>query len=219
MMRGATILWAALATVAGTGLFMLKYEVQTQEQRLTGLRKEIVETQESIHVLNAEWSYLNDPIRLRDQAERHLGLHPMKPSQIVTLDNVPMAEPRAVAAAPEATMPSEVAAAPGPPPAKPAVVAKAVPPAKPAVMAKAVPPAKPVTVAKASSPAAPTPTRTLAASSLQHPTGHGNTAAAQPPAPIPLAPPIPVQSASLRGVAPAQSSNAMVLRHAPQALP
>lgn len=94
MMRAATILWAILAIIAGTSLFMLKYEVQAQEQRLSGLRKDIVEAQESIHVLKAEWSYLNDPSRLREQAERHLGLHPLRPNQIVTIASLPMAEPR-----------------------------------------------------------------------------------------------------------------------------
>ncbi|MTJ82055.1 MAG: hypothetical protein F8N37_13755 [Telmatospirillum sp.] len=93
MMRAATILWAALAAVAGTGLFMLKYEVQAQEQRLSGLRKDIMEAQEQIHVLKAEWSYLNEPARLREQAERHLGLHPLKPSQITTIAALPMRDP------------------------------------------------------------------------------------------------------------------------------
>jgi hypothetical protein len=89
-MRVATILWALLAAAAGTSLFMLKYEVQSQEQRLSSLHKDIVEAKESIHVLKAEWSYLNDPSRLREQAERHLGLHPLKPSQIVTIASLPM---------------------------------------------------------------------------------------------------------------------------------
>jgi hypothetical protein len=93
-MRAATILWALLAAAAGTSLFMLKYEVQAQEQRLSGIRKDIVETQESIHVLKAEWSYLNDPSRLREQAERHLGLHPLKPSQIVAISSLPMNDAR-----------------------------------------------------------------------------------------------------------------------------
>ena len=53
MRHAATILWAALATVAGTGLFMLKYQVQGEEQRLHHLQKEIVQTQEEIHVLRA----------------------------------------------------------------------------------------------------------------------------------------------------------------------
>ncbi len=95
MMRGATILWAMLAAVAGTGLFLLKYEVQAQEEHLRDLRKDIVETEESIHVLRAEWSYLNDPLRLREEAERHLGLHPLKPAQILaSVDVLPMAGPQ-----------------------------------------------------------------------------------------------------------------------------
>lgn len=114
MMRGATILWGILAAVAGTGLFMLKYEVQAQEQRLTNLRKEIADTQESIHVLKAEWSYLNDPSRLREQAERHLGLHPLKPSQIATIASLPMADPQAPALASEQ---QPAVAAPEPQPA------------------------------------------------------------------------------------------------------
>jgi hypothetical protein len=93
MMRGATILWAVLATIAGGGLFTLKYEVQTQEERLAGLHKDITDAQDSIHVLKAEWSYLNEPQHLREQAERYLGLHTMKPNQIATIDSLPMADP------------------------------------------------------------------------------------------------------------------------------
>ena len=100
MIRAATVLWALLAALVGTGLFMLKYEVQAQEQRLANLRKDIVETQDSIHVLKAEWSYLNDPSRLREQAERYLGFHPIKPEQIATIANLPMAEPPAAEQAP-----------------------------------------------------------------------------------------------------------------------
>lgn len=94
MRHGATILWAALATVAGTGLFMLKYQVQAEEQRLTHLRKEIVQTQEAIHVLKAEWSYLNEPSHLRELAERNLGMHPMKVSQLSSIDSFAMADKR-----------------------------------------------------------------------------------------------------------------------------
>lgn len=115
-MRAATLLWALLAAGAGTSLFMLKYEVQAQEQRLSSLRKDIVETQESIHVLKAEWSYLNDPARLREQAERHLGLHPLKPSQIVTIASLPMAEPKAEGPMAEAPQASKIAPVASPPP-------------------------------------------------------------------------------------------------------
>lgn len=90
MMRAATFLWALLATSAGAGLFLLKYQVQAEERHLKEVRKDIVGTEQSIHVLKAEWSYLNDPIRLREQAERHLAMHPMRANQIVSIETVPM---------------------------------------------------------------------------------------------------------------------------------
>jgi hypothetical protein len=90
MMRAATFLWALLATIAGAGLFLLKYQVQAEERHLREVRKDIVGTEQSIHVLKAEWSYLNDPLRLREQAERHLAMHPMRANQMVTVESVPM---------------------------------------------------------------------------------------------------------------------------------
>jgi hypothetical protein len=90
MMRAATLLWALLATVAGAGLFLLKYQVQAEERHLHEVRKDIVGTEQSIHVLKAEWSYLNDPLRLREQAERHLAMHPMRANQMVSIETVPM---------------------------------------------------------------------------------------------------------------------------------
>jgi hypothetical protein len=90
MMRAATLLWALLATVAGTGLFLLKYQVQAEERHLRELRKDIAGTEQSIHVLKAEWSYLNDPLRLREQAERHLAMHPMRANQMVSVDSIPL---------------------------------------------------------------------------------------------------------------------------------
>jgi hypothetical protein len=90
MMRAATFLWALLATIAGAGLFLLKYQVQAEERHLREVRKDIVGTEQSIHVLKAEWSYLNDPLRLREQAERHLAMRPMRANQMVAIDSIPM---------------------------------------------------------------------------------------------------------------------------------
>ena len=84
-----TILWSMLAACIGVGLFVVKYEVKDLEAKLTGLNAEIHRNQETIHVLRAEWSYLNDPIRLRTLSEKHLGMRPMMPSQVATLDTLP----------------------------------------------------------------------------------------------------------------------------------
>ena len=90
MTRGilGTILWACLAACIGVGLFYVKHEVKDQEHRLTELTAEIQRNQETIHVLRAEWSYLNDPARLRELSEKHLGMHPVMPAQVATLEAV-----------------------------------------------------------------------------------------------------------------------------------
>jgi len=90
MKRGilGTVLWIGLAACIGVGLFLVKHEVKDQERRLTALNAEIRNNQESVHVLRAEWAYLNDPTRLRTLAERHLGMHPVQPTQMASLDAV-----------------------------------------------------------------------------------------------------------------------------------
>ncbi|CAA7622531.1 Periplasmic protein TonB (fragment) [Candidatus Terasakiella magnetica] len=89
MRLAGTILWSSLAACVGVGLFFVKHEVKDLEHRLSGLNTEIARNQESIHVLRAEWSYLNDPIRLRALSEKHLGMHPVTPAQVTTLNNLP----------------------------------------------------------------------------------------------------------------------------------
>jgi cell division protein FtsL len=90
MSRGifSTVLWACLIACIGVGLFFIKHEVKDQEHRLAALAGEIHRNQETIHVLRAEWSYLNDPARLRALSEKHLGMRPVTPNQVATLDQV-----------------------------------------------------------------------------------------------------------------------------------
>jgi len=109
MIKGlaGTVLWSLLAGCVGIGLFFVKHEVKDLETRLAGLNLDIVRNQEEMHVLKAEWSYLNDPARLRDLSERHLGMRPMGTRQIATLDTLPGApsDLPALAAAPKLDTP------------------------------------------------------------------------------------------------------------------
>lgn len=109
MMRGlvGTILSALAAGVVGIGLFFVKHEVKEQEARLAELNREIQANQEAIHVLKAEWSFLNDPARLKQLSEKYLDMKVMGPTQVTSLQ----------ALSPGA---SAVAAAPRPPAARPA---------------------------------------------------------------------------------------------------
>ena len=120
--------WVVLPIVAGSGLYLLKMQVEAQEQRLVGLQKRIADDRESIHVLDAEWSYLNDPERLRTEADRLLGMEAIKPSQIVTFDQVPFPDPAPAADSPAvSSVPDRAPSAA----ARPRAVAKADPPSDP----------------------------------------------------------------------------------------
>ena len=91
--------WVILPIAAGSGLYLLKMQVEAQEQHLASLERRIADTTASIHVLEAEWSYLNDPGRLRDEAVRLLGMKPVRPDQIVGFDRIPYPDPAPAAAA------------------------------------------------------------------------------------------------------------------------
>ena len=81
-MRQTTIFTLLLASIMSVALFFLKYEVTDLEQHLNNINRAIVTDQESIHVLNAEWSHLNDVSRIKDLAKRYFKMNPTKPNQI-----------------------------------------------------------------------------------------------------------------------------------------
>lgn len=93
MIRRATAIWFSLAGLLACGMYLLKHEVQTLEKEAAALDRAILDNQEAMHVLKAEWSYLNDPARLRELVARHLELKPMSPGQLaLTLAALPMRE-------------------------------------------------------------------------------------------------------------------------------
>ncbi|MBI3452690.1 MAG: hypothetical protein HY057_07665 [Rhodospirillales bacterium] len=108
MIRLSTALWLLLAGLIGWGLFHLKYQVRALEGEYTRLNRQILNEQQALHVLRAEWSYINQPQRLAELARRHLDLQPMRPTQLGRLADVPWRNP---------DIAPQPAAAPPPPPA------------------------------------------------------------------------------------------------------
>lgn len=88
-MRRGGVFWVAMAVAAAVAAFVVKYEVRAQEELLASLESDLVQSQETIHVLKAEWSYLNRPERLTELAQRYLDLVPMGPAQMTTMIDVP----------------------------------------------------------------------------------------------------------------------------------
>ena len=89
MLRLGTLAWIALAVAAGYATIQFKYEVQALERELTQLDAKILRHQKAIHVLKAEWAYLNEPARLERLSRRYLDLSPVRGSQILDLASLP----------------------------------------------------------------------------------------------------------------------------------
>ena len=86
MIRPATILIVLLAASLSLPLFVVKYQVQDFEGELVEYNRALSDNRQAIHVLKAEWSYLNQPARLRNLAERYLGLAAIEARQVGTAD-------------------------------------------------------------------------------------------------------------------------------------
>lgn len=91
--RQTTVLFGVLAIGLALVLFGVKYEVQGLEEELTSLDQDIANERRSIHVLRAEWAYLNNPDRLRGLARTHLDLQPLEPEQLGSFASLPWPTP------------------------------------------------------------------------------------------------------------------------------
>ncbi len=89
MIRVSVLVWTIILAFLGIGLFQVKYNVQSKERELREVHRQIEANLTSIHVLEAEWSYLNDPLRLADLARRHTELLPTTPGQIGDIASLP----------------------------------------------------------------------------------------------------------------------------------
>ncbi len=87
-MRRSTFFTGILAILVGLILFRVKYEVVFLEQQQNQIRKSIIESEESIHVLKAEWAHLNDPKILQVLTQKYLDLSPIQGSQMISLKDV-----------------------------------------------------------------------------------------------------------------------------------
>jgi hypothetical protein len=114
MMRLGAVLWLVLVLAAGFTTFKVKYAIQDTEDQLRRVRRQTIAEQQEIRVLNAEWTYLNQPERLSDLNRRFLGLAAINTRQLQrTIDEIPLRAPPAPpdaaveasrsAAAPQAT--------------------------------------------------------------------------------------------------------------------
>lgn len=118
MIGRIALLWVGLAAGVAAGLFQVKYEVQALEGRLNRINRAVLADQQAIHVLKAEWSYLNQPTELSKRALGVLELKSVAATQIGGVADLPQRRGDSMlASAPQAVPPSEIAKLKGPEPA------------------------------------------------------------------------------------------------------
>ena len=72
--------------IGALGLLSAKYQVKELKSELDTARKEMASESAQIHILEAEWAYLNRPENLSILASQHLpDFGATKPSQIASL--------------------------------------------------------------------------------------------------------------------------------------
>ena len=177
MIGRITMLWVGLAAGVATGLFQLKHEVQALEGRLLRINRAILADQQAVHVLKAEWSYLNQPSELGKRALENLALKPVTAAQLGQIADVRIK--------PEGDMIAEA-------PVPPALAATLKGPAMSLAKAPEAPvlgkpaPAAARTVAAAA--VAPKPVASMPVAALPLPATPRQTAQAAPIVPAPIVP-------------------------------
>lgn len=190
MIRLSTLIWLALASVAAGMVMHVSYRVQRTESHVSKVEREIVREQEQIRVLDAEWSYLNDPSRIEALARRHLQLGPTSAKKIVSMEQVPMGLRKLTdpnAAAPGPLLSKLVPLAPASPALSVSMQAMNAPAPAPVIAQPQAQPATTVAVAPAKAPDAIKPQELVSkpstAARTQPATAKPKSA---PPAPAPV---------------------------------
>ncbi len=81
--------WMFVVTCAALAVFYVSQTVEGLERELALQQQTILKQQEAIHVLEAEWSYLNRPERISVLAERFLALAPLSADHVVSIKDLP----------------------------------------------------------------------------------------------------------------------------------
>jgi len=89
MSRLATVIWMVVIVAAALMLYMVKYQVQAIRNQATETASELEAEKEALHVVNAEWAYLNRPERLQQLASKYLAASDMTVDQVAQIEAIP----------------------------------------------------------------------------------------------------------------------------------
>jgi cell division protein FtsL len=97
MIRLLNLCVIAALVFAAAHVYRIKFESTRQAERVAKLRLEIRREHDVIAMLRAEWSKLDNPVRIQELAKRHLkNLQLVDGRQFDRLDRLPMRPPALV---------------------------------------------------------------------------------------------------------------------------
>ena len=88
MKRLTRLLWPLLFAGMVFAVYHLKAQVEEREKDLARAQRAVETEREAIQMLRAEWSYLNQPERLRRLGAARLELQPVVARQMSSLDRL-----------------------------------------------------------------------------------------------------------------------------------
>ncbi len=83
------VFFILIAVFSGVRAFMVKYDVIAKEDQLKEIYRQILDDKREIHMLQAEWMYLNDPQRLKQLIAAQTVFAPVLRTQIVSVADLP----------------------------------------------------------------------------------------------------------------------------------
>ena len=104
-MRIAFLLWVVLGVAGFGSVILLKTKVQALEDELVVSQQQVNRDRSAIRVLEAEWTYLNNPERLRRLSAEHLGFGPATAKNMASIDALPLRGTQPSATPPVPTAP------------------------------------------------------------------------------------------------------------------
>ncbi len=83
------VFWMFVGVLASFGLYTLKYRVQALKNEVLAAETQLREEKKNLHVLTAEWTYLNRPERLRQLTAKYLAIKPVHGPQLADFATLP----------------------------------------------------------------------------------------------------------------------------------
>jgi len=89
MRKFAPLLWIVVIVLAAFGLYRVKYEVKNIKSQIAATQQQLESQRELLHVVAAEWAYLNRPDRLQMLSAKYLSSASLTVDQIADLQAIP----------------------------------------------------------------------------------------------------------------------------------